>query len=56
MGWTTFDTVKKLGMKEVAIEPFDVRVANGEQLKCEVSDSEVAEEDETSSDEGELRT
>ncbi|KAL5832704.1 hypothetical protein ACOSQ3_016378 [Xanthoceras sorbifolium] len=29
------NTVKKLGMKGVAIEPFDVKVANGERLKCE---------------------
>ncbi|KAL5844465.1 hypothetical protein ACOSQ3_010519 [Xanthoceras sorbifolium] len=29
------NTVKKLGMKEVVIEAFDVKVANGERLKCE---------------------
>ncbi|KAL5838392.1 hypothetical protein ACOSQ3_015561 [Xanthoceras sorbifolium] len=29
------NTVKKLGMKGVAIEPFDVKVANGERLKCD---------------------
>ncbi|KAL5858008.1 hypothetical protein ACOSQ3_005466 [Xanthoceras sorbifolium] len=29
------NTVKKLGMKGTAIEAFDVRVANGERLKCD---------------------
>ncbi|KAL5810305.1 hypothetical protein ACOSQ4_026873 [Xanthoceras sorbifolium] len=29
------NTVKKLGMKVTAIEAFDMRVANGERLKCD---------------------
>ncbi|KAL5798655.1 hypothetical protein ACOSQ2_003475 [Xanthoceras sorbifolium] len=29
------NTVKKLELKGVAIEPFDVKVANGERLRCE---------------------
>ncbi|KAL5807652.1 hypothetical protein ACOSQ3_028343 [Xanthoceras sorbifolium] len=29
------NTVKKLGMKRVSIEPFDVTVANGERLRCD---------------------
>ncbi|KAL5827800.1 hypothetical protein ACOSQ3_019651 [Xanthoceras sorbifolium] len=29
------NTVKKLGMKGTTIEAFDVRVANGERLKCD---------------------